>query len=80
MPERDSAERLHDDLHRTRELLECTELFINQISARTGLGTAATLRHHFRRKVGLSPAEYRRQFFQAERMGSREWRRFPKVI
>jgi AraC family transcriptional activator FtrA len=52
---------------RARELLECTELSINQISARTGLGTAATLRHHFRRKVGVSPVEYRRQFSQAER-------------
>jgi AraC family transcriptional regulator, transcriptional activator FtrA len=49
---------------RARELLECTELSIGQISSRTGLGTAATLRHHFRKKVGVSPIEYRRQFSQ----------------
>jgi AraC family transcriptional regulator, transcriptional activator FtrA len=49
---------------RARELLECTRLSIDQIAARTGLGTATTLRHHFRRKVGVSPVEYRRQFSQ----------------
>jgi AraC family transcriptional activator FtrA len=49
---------------RARELLECTRLSIEQIAARTGLGTATTLRHHFRRKVGVSPVEYRRQFSQ----------------
>jgi AraC family transcriptional activator FtrA len=47
---------------RARELLESTQLSIDQIAAHTGLGTATTLRHHFRRKVGVSPAEYRRRF------------------
>jgi len=49
-------------LERARELLEGTRLSIDQIAARTGLGTASTLRHHFRRKVGVSPVEYRRRF------------------
>jgi AraC family transcriptional activator FtrA len=49
---------------RARELLEGTGLSIDHIAARTGLGTATTLRHHFRRKVGVSPLEYRRQFSQ----------------
>lgn len=47
---------------RARELLESTELSIDHIAARTGLGMATTMRHHFRRKVGVSPSEYRRRF------------------
>lgn len=45
-----------------RELLEHTTLSIEQIAQRTGLGAATTLRHHFRKKVGVSPLAYRRQF------------------
>ena len=52
---------------RARELLEGTGLSIDHIAARTGLGTGTTLRHHFRRKVGVSPLEYRRQFSQTVR-------------
>jgi AraC family transcriptional activator FtrA len=47
---------------RARELLESTALSIDRIASRTGLGTSTTLRHHFRRKVGVSPLEYRRRF------------------
>ncbi len=47
---------------RARELLEGTALTVDEIAARTGLGTAATLRHHFRRKVGVSPMNYRERF------------------
>jgi AraC family transcriptional activator FtrA len=47
---------------RARELLESSVLSVDQIAARTGLGTPATLRHHFRKVVGVSPAEYRRRF------------------
>ncbi|HEX7911446.1 MAG TPA: transcriptional regulator FtrA [Paraburkholderia sp.] len=49
-----------------RELLESSKLSIERIATRAGLGTATTMRHHFRRKVGVSPAEYRRQFVQTE--------------
>ena len=45
-----------------RELLESTALTIEQISERCGLGTPTTLRHHFRKKVGVSPAQYRKRF------------------
>ena len=45
-----------------RELLENTGLSIDQIAERCGLGTPTTLRHHFRKKVGLSPAQYRKGF------------------
>jgi len=45
-----------------RELLEGTPLSIEQIAERCGLGTPTTLRHHFRKKVGVSPAQYRKRF------------------
>lgn len=45
-----------------RELLENTGLSIDHIAERCGLGTPTTLRHHFRKKVGVSPAQYRKRF------------------
>ncbi|HEY6619685.1 MAG TPA: transcriptional regulator FtrA [Steroidobacteraceae bacterium] len=45
-----------------RELLENTGLSIDHIAERCGLGTPTTLRHHFRKKVGVSPARYRKRF------------------
>lgn len=48
-----------------RELLEATELSIDEVARRSGFGAAATLRHHFRRKLALSPAEYRERFTRA---------------
>ncbi len=47
---------------RARELLESSRLSIDQIASQTGLGTATTLRHHFRRKLGVSPTGYRDRF------------------
>lgn len=47
---------------RARELLETTTLPLDHIAERCGLGTPTTLRHHFRKKVGVSPAQYRRRF------------------
>ena len=51
-----------------RELLETTALPIDAVAARCGLGTAMTLRHHFRRKLGVRPSEYRRRFSQSPRL------------
>jgi AraC family transcriptional activator FtrA len=47
---------------RARELLESTALPLDHIAHECGLGTPTTLRHHFRNKVGVSPAAYRRRF------------------
>lgn len=47
---------------RARELLETTALSIDRIAAQTGFGSAITMRHHFRRKLGLSPRGYRDRF------------------
>ena len=45
-----------------RSLLEDTDLGIESVATRSGFGTAALLRHHFRRVVGVAPADYRRRF------------------
>lgn len=47
-----------------RELLERSELGVEQIAARVGLGTGANLRLHFHRILGTSPSEYRHTFVQ----------------
>jgi AraC family transcriptional regulator, transcriptional activator FtrA len=49
-------------VERARELLESTKLSIDEIARRCGFGTAATLRHHFRRRVQVSPIVYRQRF------------------
>ena len=45
-----------------RRLLEDTDLGVDEIAQRCGFGTGALLRHHFRRVVGVAPADYRRTF------------------
>ena len=47
-----------------RELLERSDLGVEQIADRVGLGTGANLRLHFQRILGTSPSEYRRTFVQ----------------
>lgn len=72
---RQLARRMHaelqtgplDWLHRQRivraqELLERTDASVEQIAASCGMGTAATLRRHFHRTVGVTPTEYRSAF------------------
>lgn len=49
-------------LHQARRLLEQTELPVETVAARSGFGSAALLRQHFARHVGVSPADYRRTF------------------
>lgn len=60
---RSPAEWLIDArVERARELLETTDLTIDEIAERCGFGGSATLRHHFRRKLSLSPLAYRARF------------------
>jgi AraC family transcriptional regulator, transcriptional activator FtrA len=49
-------------VHRAQELLETTDLSVELVAERTGLGTAATLRRHFHRTLGVPPDAYRRSF------------------
>jgi AraC family transcriptional activator FtrA len=48
-------------LHAQR-LLEDTDLGIDDVAQRCGFGSAALLRHHFRKVVGVAPVDYRRTF------------------
>jgi transcriptional regulator GlxA family with amidase domain len=45
-----------------RELLERSQLSVDQIAADVGLGTGTNLRLHFRRVLGTTPMDYRRTF------------------
>jgi AraC family transcriptional activator FtrA len=47
---------------RARELLKYSAYDIEEIASAAGFGSAATLRHHFRKHVKVSPSAYRRQF------------------
>lgn len=47
---------------RARELLETTNLTLDTVAQRSGLGTADGMRLHFHRAVGTTPGAYRRTF------------------
>jgi len=49
-------------VRRAQELLETSDLGVEQIAARTGMGTATTLRRHFHAQLGVPPETYRRTF------------------
>ena len=50
-----------------QRLLEATTLRIDDVAHRAGFGTVGAMRHHFERRVGLTPSEYRSRFQQLER-------------
>ncbi|MCX4459833.1 DJ-1/PfpI family protein [Streptomyces sp. NBC_01340] len=49
-------------VNHARELLEVTDLGIEQIAAQSGLGTSTNLRARFRDALGITPTAYRRTF------------------
>ncbi|MBG6091017.1 GlxA family transcriptional regulator [Actinomadura viridis] len=53
---------LDQRLTQARRLLESTDLPVDQVARRSGLGSAANLRRHFTPKVGVPPSDYRRTF------------------
>ncbi len=53
-------------LDRARALLEQSSDTIDAIAEQTGLGTATTMRHHFRRRFDTSPSTYRKRFCAAQ--------------
>ncbi len=53
-----TAERLEE----AKRLLVAGRLGIDEIALAAGLGTADTLRHHFRKRIGISPREYQMRF------------------
>lgn len=52
----------HQRLARAQELLETTDLTVDAVATRVGLGSAANLREHFRRFTGTTPTVYRQRF------------------
>jgi transcriptional regulator GlxA family with amidase domain len=52
----------HQRVAAAEALLERTERPVEQIAAEVGFGNAQTLRHHFTRVRGVSPAQYRKTF------------------
>lgn len=50
---------------RAQELLETTDLPVDEVARRCGFASAVALRPHFRRAVGVAPREYRAAFGRA---------------
>jgi transcriptional regulator GlxA family with amidase domain len=53
---------LEQRVRRAQELLETTDLPVEEIATRSGFGAAAVLRLHFGRHVGAAPTAYRAAF------------------
>ncbi len=49
-------------IEHARHLLETTDLAVDTVAARAGLGTGASLRQHMRASIGVSPLAYRKTF------------------
>lgn len=49
-------------LQTVRDLLETTDLAVEAVATHAGFGSAATLRHHFRQRLGMTPQTYRQRF------------------
>ncbi|MFC5186919.1 GlxA family transcriptional regulator [Actinomadura harenae] len=53
---------LQQRLLRARELLETTDLTVEHVARRSGLGSGESLRQHLSRQIGMTPAAYRGAF------------------
>lgn len=53
---------VRERIERAKELLETGRLPAQRIAERVGMGSAESLRHHFRMRVGTTPAQYRARF------------------
>jgi len=53
---------LEQRLQRARDLLESSDASVDRVAERSGLGSAESLRRHFRRAFGIAPSAYRRAF------------------
>ncbi|MBL1080172.1 helix-turn-helix domain-containing protein [Nocardia sp. 2] len=56
---------LQQRVRQARHLLEATDLGVDEVARKAGMGTAASLRHHMRSEVGVSPLAYRKTFRRA---------------
>jgi AraC family transcriptional regulator, transcriptional activator FtrA len=58
---------VRERLDRAKELLETGRLPAQRVAERVGMGSAESLRHHFRLRVGTTPARYRARFSRRAR-------------
>jgi AraC family transcriptional regulator, transcriptional activator FtrA len=58
-------------LEAARFLLESSPAAVEEISRSSGFGNPAALRHHFRRRIGLTPTAYRASFNPPQRAPAR---------
>ena len=58
---------VRERIERAKELLETTRLSAPEIAERIGIGSPESLRHHFRVRVGTTPAQYRARFSRQRR-------------
>ena len=49
-------------IRHAQHLLEATDLTVDDVATRAGMGTAASLRQHLHASLGVSPSAYRRTF------------------
>ncbi|MDX6355793.1 MAG: hypothetical protein QOF98_2696 [Streptomyces sp.] len=54
-------------IEHARQLLESTDLAVDQIARKAGFGTSASMRQHLQVALGVSPSAYRRTFHTAAR-------------
>ncbi|NEE02278.1 GlxA family transcriptional regulator [Phytoactinopolyspora halotolerans] len=57
-------------LQRAQELLETTDLTVDEIARRSGFGSAVALRQHFRRVLSTTPTAHRRALYTPPRQRS----------
>jgi AraC family transcriptional regulator, transcriptional activator FtrA len=62
----------HQRLLAAQHWLETTDASIERVSEEVGMQTAATLRHHFRARFGVSPASYRKRFTTLQRRADKK--------
>jgi AraC family transcriptional regulator, transcriptional activator FtrA len=61
---------VHQRVTRAQQLLATTDLPVEAVAHRVGMGTATNLRQHFRAATDMSPAAYRRRYQQDVRVAS----------
>jgi transcriptional regulator GlxA family with amidase domain len=49
-------------INRVRQLLEASDLTVDQVAGEAGFGTTASMRQHLHAELGVSPSAYRRTF------------------
>lgn len=59
---------------RVRSLLETTDLSVDRLATEAGFRSVESLRHHFRRLVGVAPHQYRANFVEMPRTRARDAR------